>query len=358
MTVLLRGELIMYEYIGNLHIHSTYSDGGENIDKIAKKARKAGLDFIILTDHETLKGLKNGEEGYKYGVLTLIGQEVNDTCNHYLALDTDEVIANNTENPQLVIDKVNEAGGFGVIAHPLEKGSPLYRNGITFNWTDFNVTGFQGIEVWNYLSQWKDGIRGMLSGLYLLINPHLALSGPYPEVMDWLDELQEKGEKVMLYGGSDAHNQKIKLGPITILTIGAYYHSFKCINMHVLLDKKLSHNFTTDKNNIYNALKSGHSWVSYDYFINSKGFRFILKTKSKTYLIGSRVNLELGMFFIIKLPKLAKLLVIKDGEVWRNIIGDYFVIKVEEIGVYRLEVYHQYGKSWRPWIFTNSFWLV
>ncbi|NLJ72017.1 MAG: hypothetical protein GX333_03260, partial [Syntrophomonadaceae bacterium] len=157
---------------------------------------------------------------------------------------------------------------------------------------------------------------------------------------------------------SDAHNQKIKLGPITILTIGAYYHSFKCINMHVLLDKKLSHNFTTDKNNIYNALKSGHSWVSYDYFINSKGFRFILKTKSKTYLIGSRVNLELGMFFIIKLPKLAKLLVIKDGEVWRNIIGDYFVIKVEEIGVYRLEVYHQYGKSWRPWIFTNSFWLV
>lgn len=350
--------LIMYEYIGNIHIHSTYSDGGYNIDKIAKLASRANLDFIIITDHETLKGLDNGEEGYKYKVLTLIGEEINDTSNHYLALNIKEVIPNNTKNPQVVINEVNEQGGFGIIAHPVEKGSPLYKNGITYNWTDYNVTNFQGIEIWNYLSQWKDGIRGILSGLYLLINPHPALIGPYPVVMEWLDKLQKAGEKIMIYGGSDAHNTKIKLGPIILSNIGSYYHAFKCINMHILLENKLTRNFIIDKKSIYHALLSGNAWVSYDYYKNSKGFRFILKTTDKTYHTGSEVKLAKDMNFIIKIPSKAKVLIMKNGAEWKILDGDYFIIEVKEKGVYRLEVYHKHGRRWYPWIYSNSIWIV
>ena len=47
----------MYEYLGNLHMHSTYSDGSLDIEDIAARAAQAGLDFIIITDHYTLKGL-------------------------------------------------------------------------------------------------------------------------------------------------------------------------------------------------------------------------------------------------------------------------------------------------------------
>lgn len=349
---------MMYEYVGNIHMHSTYSDGGYGINKIAKLASKAQLDFIVITDHETLAGLDNGEEGYNYGVLTLIGEEVNDTCNHYLALDIEKVVPNNTENPQAVIDAVNAQGGFGIIAHPVEKGSPLYKKGITFNWTDYKVTDFQGIEIWNYLSQWKDGIKNIFSALYLLFNPHKALIGPYPEVMAWLDELQSNGQKVMAYGGSDAHNIKVKFGPITLATMGPYYYSFKCINMHILLDKKLKKEFAPDKKSVYRALRSGNSWVGYDYYRDSRGFRFTLNYKGEVFSMGSQVKLKNDMAFIIKLPSKAKVLLMRNGEQIKQLYGDYFVIKVQEDGIYRLEVYHRHGKSWRPWIFSNSIWIV
>ena len=54
----------MYEYVGNIHMHSKYSDGEYSIQQIAKLAHKAGLDFIVITDHETLEGLHNGEERF------------------------------------------------------------------------------------------------------------------------------------------------------------------------------------------------------------------------------------------------------------------------------------------------------
>ncbi|HZK43359.1 MAG TPA: CehA/McbA family metallohydrolase [Syntrophomonadaceae bacterium] len=348
----------MFEYIGNVHIHSAYSDGTYEIDKIAKLANKAKLDFIVIADHETLEGLHNGEEGYKHGALTLIGEEVNDTCNHYLALDIDKVVPNNTENPQAVIDEVNAQGGFGIIAHPVEKGSPIYRDGITYNWTDFNVTGFQGIEIWNYLSQWKGGIKNVFLGIYLVFNPHPALHGPYPEVMKWLDELQTQGKQIAVFGGSDAHNVKIGIGPLTLVTFGPYYYSFKCINMHILTTSKLTGEYHQDKKLVYSALRHGNSWVSYDFFKNSKGFRFNLKFGKRSYSMGDMVKYEKGMTFEIKFPYKCKATIIKDGKVWKELHGDNYNIKVTEKGVYRIEAYHKKGLSYRPWIFSNSIWLV
>lgn len=348
----------MYEYVGNIHMHSKYSDGEYSIQQIAKLAHKAGLDFIVITDHETLEGLHNGEEGYHHKVLTLIGEEVNDTCNHYLALNIYKVVPNNTQNPQVVINEVNRQGGFGIIAHPVEKGSPLYQNGITFNWTDFNVTNFQGIEIWNYLSQWKDGIRGIISGIYLLFFPHKGLTGPYTEVMRWLDELQAKGEPVMVFGGSDAHNTRISLGPLKLATIGPYYYSFRCINMHILTENRLTGVFENDKKEVYSALEKGRSWVGYDFFHNSRGFRFSAKLKELSFPMGTKVNLKPGLYFEIVVPKKAKVIVKKDGTRWKELYGDFFHLNIKEKGVYRVEVYHKHRLSYRPWIFSNSIWII
>ena len=58
----------MYEYLGNMHIHSTYSDGSLDIEAIAARASRAGLNFIIISDHYTLEGLYQNKEGYQQGV--------------------------------------------------------------------------------------------------------------------------------------------------------------------------------------------------------------------------------------------------------------------------------------------------
>lgn len=38
----------------DLHIHSTVSDGSDTIEQIVKTAKSKGLDFIAITDHDTL----------------------------------------------------------------------------------------------------------------------------------------------------------------------------------------------------------------------------------------------------------------------------------------------------------------
>ncbi len=47
-----------------------------------------------------------------------------------------------------------------------------------------------------------------------------------------------------------------------------------------------------------------------------------------------------------------------NGKQIKQIYGDYSIIKVEQTGVYRVEAYHKHGKTWRPWIYSNSIWLV
>ncbi|MGI6553208.1 MAG: PHP domain-containing protein [Bacillota bacterium] len=90
----------MYEYIGNLHVHSLYSDGTGSMEEIASAAAKAGIDFVIVTDHGTLQALREGKEGWYKEVLILIGMEINRPCNHYLALNIEREIADNSQDPR------------------------------------------------------------------------------------------------------------------------------------------------------------------------------------------------------------------------------------------------------------------
>ncbi len=343
----------MYEYIGNIHIHSKYSDGSKSIKEIAAVAKTTGLDFIIITDHFNLDGLHNNEEGYIHGVLVLVGMEVNDTCNHYLALDIKKVVENNTSKPQEVIDEVNRQGGIGVIAHPVEKGTPLFYDGRTYEWVDWTVEDFQGIEIWNFLSQYKDSFTNIPAALFFLIYPHLALTGPYKKTMEIFDNYQKKGKNIIAFGGSDAHGIKLKLGPIKI-TVAPYDLSFKCINMHILTGKKLTGDPAGDKGIIYNSLRKGNAWISYDYFKNSRGFRFELKKGTRVWPMGSQVPYQNDLQIKIKTPLKAKIKVIKNGSLWQQKKGHSHTFYGIDKGIYRVEAYHCHLWGYRPWIFSNS----
>ena len=50
----------MFEYVGALHIHTIFSDGTGTVKEIAEAADEVGLDYIILTDHNTLRALNEG----------------------------------------------------------------------------------------------------------------------------------------------------------------------------------------------------------------------------------------------------------------------------------------------------------
>lgn len=62
--------------IADLHCHSRFSDGSTDIESIIRYAKNAGLEYISLTDHDTLKGVESAKEyGKKYNVSIIAGVE-------------------------------------------------------------------------------------------------------------------------------------------------------------------------------------------------------------------------------------------------------------------------------------------
>ncbi len=69
--------------IADLHCHTRLSDGSMSIDDIIFYARRAGLSFLSITDHDTMDGVTRGMVlGKRYGIRVLPGVEL--SCLDYL----------------------------------------------------------------------------------------------------------------------------------------------------------------------------------------------------------------------------------------------------------------------------------
>jgi hypothetical protein len=341
--------------MGNIHIHSAYSDGTATIPEIAKDAASAGLDFIIITDHHTLKGLP--EEGYYGKVLVLYGSEINIHKHHYLALNITQEIPSNDENPQEVIDAVNSQNGLGFIAHPYETGSPLVYNGKIYPWTDWDVTGFTGIEVWNWSSQWRDGIPNILKGLfYVYLHPTGPITGPTPQAMAKFDEITQT-KKITAIAGADAHNWPIRYGPIR-RDIFPYKYLFHTACNNLLLQTPLSQDVPTAKSQIYTAIRQGRSCIVNRLLNDPEGFAFTATSQDRQYHIGDDVPLNDMTALHIKCPDKytgnLRFRVIHNGTLLDEINRCSVSVRIYKPGTYRLEVY----KKNKPWIFTNPIYIT
>lgn len=63
--------------IGDLHLHSHYSDGSASIPEIVAEATSRGLSFISITDHDTTEGTPEAlAEGSRQGVSVIPGVEI------------------------------------------------------------------------------------------------------------------------------------------------------------------------------------------------------------------------------------------------------------------------------------------
>ncbi|MDY6855258.1 MAG: CehA/McbA family metallohydrolase [Thermodesulfobacteriota bacterium] len=345
-----------FEYVGNMHIHSTYSDGTKSIEDIARIAQKSGLDFICFNDHNTLEGLHDRKEDWYEEVLVLIGTEVNKRYNHYLAYDVYEVIPESDINPQQVIDEVNRQGGFGFIAHPFEKGSPLIDGGHGFTWNDWTVDGYVGMSIWDYSSDWKGKAQSILSALYYYYNPGDAIRYPNHRTLEKWDEESMK-RKIVAIGDSDAHDYTFKRGPFSWI-IFPYRFLFKAINTHILLTSPLTGNFKDDKLLVYSALKRGNCFVSNDRLGDSRGFRFFTRRREKEAIMGEEVELRRGMVLNIESPKKAIIRLMRNGKRVKSKVDRVLRYEVSDKGVYRVELLRPgFFKKEAAWVFSNPIYV-
>ncbi len=346
-----------FEYTGNLHIHSQYSDGAGSVAEIARSAKRAGLDFIILNDHAHMtQSLHLEDEGVYDGVYVFMGLEIGLRYHHYLAYGLSEMVHGTGLGPQEVIDAVNRKGGFGFLAHPFEKGMPFHEKSIAYTWNDVSVNGYTGICIWNFASRWKERVKTPFHGLFFLLFKAGMLKGPSRKTLGFWDQ-QCRERRVVAIGGSDAHGALFKWGRLQFVPL-SYDYALNSINIHMLLRNRLSDSIAKAKKEIYEALQEGRLFVAHEKLTSATGFRFAYVGENGLRLtMGEEAPFEPGRVFV-ESPSNGIIRLIKDGVLVRQWRANRVSSIIEEKGVYRIEVYRRspfFGP--RPWIFSNPVYL-
>jgi hypothetical protein len=343
----------MFEYIGAMHMHSVYSDGSGEVSDIAKAASEVGLDYIILTDHNTLRALKEGYEGWHGNTLLLVGCEINDrkNKNHYLAFGINQAFSTRLSAAEYV-QKVKESGGIGFIAHPHEKRTHMKEHP-SYPWTDWDVDGFTGIEIWNHMSEWMENLTEK-NKYQSFLHPLRTIDSPQKKTLKLWDELNLK-RKVVGVGGVDAHAHKYNLLGFLEVEIFPYKVLFKSIRTHILTQEEIKRGRSAEsieraKKIIYSALENGSCFIANDYHGDSNGFEFFAEADKQVYQMGDIISKTSKLKLKIIIPNSkAEIKLIRNGRVIESWEAQEASFDVTSKGVYRVEVYLN-GKSW---IFSN-----
>lgn len=350
------------EILLNAHIHSRFSDGSGTYDQIIQAAIEAGLDAILITDHNfhvTGRERIISENGQTLHVLT--GEEIHDPKshppkNHLLVFHSSRDLTQLAEDPQELINGVNRVGGLSFLAHPDDFANPLFKEP-GLKWLDRGVVGFTGIELWNGLSELKSASKSPLTALEYLLFPNRLPHGPIPETMSYWDSLLNSGRKVSGIGGSDGHALIQRVGPF-VKTIFPYSYHFSSINNHLLLPGALTGNLPQDQKLIYESLRNGNLFIANDLFVPARGFRFTASTRFEEGTMGEEIRIQGGATLQITLPQEALCQLRWNGEVvktWKHFSHCTFI--THQPGVYRVEVFLNVLGTQRFWIISNPIYI-
>src|SRR5688572_30787556 len=292
-----------------------------------RAAAKAGVDVVLLTDHDTLAARDHGQEGWHGDVLLLVGEEVTPDENHYLAFGIDKVIRKSGRSPAEVCAAVEAQGGFGFAAHPFSKGSKLFkRRGIPFR----DLECLKGLELWSFVNDTGQSIERWRDVVKFLVAPNRYVEHPPAHNVRTWDELCRK-RPVVAIGGLDAHQVGLRVGRWVPLRLMSYKRTFRHIRTHVLVDGEPS------RESVFGALREGRCYIAMDSLAPARGFRFERD--------GDRL--------VVSTPRPARLRLMRDGEEVASAEGDRLEFTPDAPGVHRAEAYlHAHGRE-RTWILSN-----
>ncbi len=352
----------MIELCGNLHIHTGYSDGTLYHAEIAAQAAQAGLDFLFVTDHNVLVRGVNRWSEFPGGrrVLLQAGEEIHQQDripqkNHLLALGICNDLGRAARDPQKLLDAVRESGGAAFLAHPFDPAAPIVHED-SLGWVSWDVHGYAGLEIWNYMSEFKSLLRNPPAMVFYALFPSLGISGPDAETLARWDRLLSEGGRVSAVGGSDAHGHAYAFGPLRKIVF-PYRYLFRAVSMHVLVDA-VTGGEEQDGRAIVAALRSGRGWVGYDLSKRTHGFRFWADGAAGRAEMGGDVALSTGPVLRAEFPFPARWKIIRAGTgPAAGGSGRQITYSPSQPGAYRLEARRSFRGRWRGWIFSNPIYV-
>jgi hypothetical protein len=151
---------------GELHSHTIHSDGSLALGEVIAEARRIGLDFLAVTDHNTTTALAEIDSTALDGLLLIPGLEFTTFSGHALALGIDRWIDWRTGYNGWTMEdaarQTRELGGLFIIAHPNDIGSPTC-TGCRWEYQDFDLDLVDAFEIWN--EGWPGAFNSNLKNL-------------------------------------------------------------------------------------------------------------------------------------------------------------------------------------------------
>ena len=104
----------------DLHVHSSCSDGHDDVMTILKQAVNCGLNGIAITDHDTMQGSSLARKiikDQKLDIVLIPGAEVTTSEGHLLVLGISD-LPRKGMSPEETTDIAHDFGGIAVVPHP------------------------------------------------------------------------------------------------------------------------------------------------------------------------------------------------------------------------------------------------
>lgn len=324
------------EYRGVFHVHTQYSHDSElTLREIVTAARKSKLDFVIVTDHNSI----DAAAAYHRGALPapplmIFGVENTTPDGHLITLGPEEAPPPGLSS-EAILKWAHKKEGFGILAHPVARKNP---------WKNQELRDFDGLEVYNFMNSLFDAGKLSLAGRLGMDSKKGFLKNfqKRPDAsLDYWDKKLESG-KYSGWGALDAHIHHKWLGwPLENERL-----QFQSVTLVAIADR-------LERKPVLEALAKGRSFIAFESRGIATGFSFTAEAKGKIYRSGETTALRERPVFLIKTPERARIVLVNHGAVVFEYEGKAAAYPVDRRGVYRVEVYRGRGL----WILSNPIYI-
>jgi hypothetical protein len=313
----------------------------------------------VMTEHpaKELDTASMTLNGMHEGVLFIGGSEISATNGDRLLLMPGNGARDVGSTAQEIISQEKSRGGISLIAYPQDFKS-------------WEASDYDGIEVYNLFTNSKkiNPVVTFFDGLWSYRSYAALLFATFYERPDanlkkWDELTSAQGRRLVATAGNDAHaNVGLFLGTedgkrLLGIKLDPYERSFQTVRTHVLIerDKPLS------AETLLEALRRGHSYISFDLFGDATGFSFSADNGSEQKIAGDEINLASGVRLTATTPLKTRIALIKDGQTIQEAKDSARLeFNATQKGVYRIEAYLDHlpkPANGKPWIISNPIYV-
>ena len=341
---------------GAFHVHTTRSDGAADRAAVAAAAGRAGLSFVIFTDHGDGTA-PPAPPAYLGGVLCIDGVEISTNAGHYVALGVPAAPYRLGGEGADVAADVRRLGGFGVIAHPDSPKGALA-------WHDWSVEA-DGLEWLNADSEWRDEsrIRLGVSMLDYFVRPGPTLAAlldrPEQTIRRWTSLTRSR--RIVALPGHDAHGglggvvEEGRRGPSGL---PSYEASFRTLSLRVLTVAPLTRDPAQDAALVLGAIRSGRAFTVLDAVAAPAWLDFRGERAGKEVAMGEEASGQGPVRFEVSAPSVpgSRIVLLREGKEIASSTGGSLRTDAAEPGAYWVEVRVRPDDR-APWILGNPIYV-